>query len=163
MLVGLGLALLAVIAAVVLVTTRSSGGGLAGVQVNHVGIIDPESGDIVDEEEVGARPGPVAFGEGTIWVGNEEEQTLTPIVAATREKDLVSLGPVPDRIVVSPTAVWVANGEWPGGSLQRVDPDFGLVGRHDRGRSRGSNHARRRCALGRAEFDRDEDQSLDGA
>ena len=124
-LVGIGLVLLAVIAGVVLFTTRSGGGGLAGVQVNHVGIIDPTSGDIVAEVEVGARPGPVAFGEGTIWVGNMEERTLTPIVAATREKlGAVSLLRTPTGIAVSPTAVWVANGDWPGGSLQQVDPAF---------------------------------------
>ena len=107
--------------------TRSSGGGLAGVQVNHVGIIDPESGDIVAEVEVGARPGPVAFGEGKIWVGNEDEQTVTPIDAATREKEpVVSLERTPTGIVVYQNAIWVANGRYPDGSLQRIDPDFGL-------------------------------------
>ena len=56
-LVGVGLALLAVIAAVVLFTTRVGRRRTAGVQPNHVGIIDPESGDIVDEVEVGLAAG----------------------------------------------------------------------------------------------------------
>ena len=123
------LVLVAVVAAVVVLVTRSGGGGLSGVQANHVGIIDPASGDIVGEVEVGAGPGPVAFGDGTVWVGNQDEETLTPIDAETREPGrLVTLeNRTPTGIVVDRTGVWVANGEWPGGSLQRVDPDFGRV------------------------------------
>ena len=120
------LVLVAVVAAVVVLVTRSGGGGLSGVQANHVGIIDPASGDIVGEVEVGAGPGTVAFGDGTVWVGNQDEETLTPIDAETREPGrLVTLdNRTPTGIVVDRTGVWVANGEWPGGSLQRVDPDF---------------------------------------
>ena len=123
------LVLVAVVAAVAVLVTRSGGGGLSGVHANHVGIIDPASGDIVDEVEVGAGPGPVAFGDGTVWVGNQDEETLTPIDAETRKPGrLVTLeNRTPTGIVVDRTGVWVANGEWPGGSLQRVDPKFGRV------------------------------------
>ena len=128
-LVGTGLALLAVIAAVVLLTTRSGGGGLAGVQPNHVGIIDPESGDIVGEVEVGVRPGPVAVGGGTVWVGDQDARTLTQIEAGTREKapTITLENRTPTGIAADETSVWVANGLQPDGSLQRIDPQFDRV------------------------------------
>ena len=51
-----GLAVAAVIAALFL-TTRGSGGGLGHVDPNHVGVIDPATNEIVDQIQVGIRPG----------------------------------------------------------------------------------------------------------
>jgi YVTN family beta-propeller protein len=123
------LVLVALLAAGAFLATRGGGGGLGGVDPNHVGIIDADSGDILAEVEVGARPGPIAFGEGSVWVGNQDERTLTRIDADTREKrPTITLdNRTPTGIAVSPSAIWVANGRQPGGSLQRVDPQFGQV------------------------------------
>ena len=76
-----GLVALAVIAAAVFLTTRDTKGGLSGVEPNHVGIIDPKTNEIVEEIQVGLRPGPVAAGGGAVWVGNLDEKTLTKIDA----------------------------------------------------------------------------------
>jgi YVTN family beta-propeller protein len=119
--------LLGLVAAAVFVATRDSGGGLSGVQPNHVGVIDPTTNEIVDEIPVGLRPGPVDVGGGAVWVGNLDERTLTKIDAKGR----VSAGtyPLDDRtptgIAVGPDAVWVAHGAL--GQLARVDPQFGQV------------------------------------
>jgi YVTN family beta-propeller protein len=118
--------LLAVIVAAV-VATRDSGGGLSGVHANHVGVIDPETNRIVAEVPVGIRPGPIAAGEGSVWVGNLEDRTMTRIDPAER----VSAGTVslddrtPTGIAVGLGAVWVAHGLR--GQLSRVDPQFGRV------------------------------------
>ncbi len=47
-----------------------SSGGLSAIQANHVGVIDPQTNEIVAEVPVGIRPGPIAAGAGSIWVGN---------------------------------------------------------------------------------------------
>jgi len=117
-----------VAAAVALLALRGGGSaGLSGVDVNHVGIIDPKSGHIVDQVQVGVRPGPVAVGSGTVWVGNLEDRTLSRIKAGTRELlPAVTLdNRTPTGIAVQRSAVWVAQGLL--GTAVRVDPQFGTV------------------------------------
>ena len=104
-----------------------SGGGLSGVQANHVGLIDPGTNEIVDEVSVGIKPGPIAFGMGSAWVGNLADRNLTRVDARTRERaGTISLdNQTPTGIAVGGDAVWVAHG--PLGKLSRVDPQFGQV------------------------------------
>jgi len=120
--------LLAVVAGAV-IATRDSGGGLSGVQVNHIGVIDPETNEIVGEIPVGIRPGPIAAGAGSVWVGNVQDRTLTRIDPAERTATAtISLeNRTPTGIAVGLGAVWVAHGLR--GELSRVDPQFGQVTR----------------------------------
>ena len=101
--------------------TRDSSGGLSGVQANHVGVIDPSSNEIVGEVPVGIRPGPVAGGDGSVWVGNLDDRTLTRIDAAKQTS--VATIPLdrrtPTDVAVGAGAVWVAHGLT--GSLSRID------------------------------------------
>ena len=122
-----GLALLAAVAAAVFLATRESRGGLAAVRPNHVGIIDPQTNEIVAEVPVGVRPGPVAVGAGAVWVGNLEERTLTKVDPERRAS--VGTFPLEQRtptgIAVGAGAVWVAHGAL--GVLAQVDPQFGVT------------------------------------
>ena len=124
------LVLLAVIAgAALLLTLRDSEGGLSGVRPNHVGIIDPRKNEFVDEIQVGIRPGPVAFGDGAVWIGNldERERTLTKIDASRRAPagTFPLDNQTPSGVAVGAGSVWVAHG--PLGKLSAVDPEFGQV------------------------------------
>jgi YVTN family beta-propeller protein len=120
------LALAAVIVAVVL-GTRSSTGGLASVDVNNVGIIDPATNHIVDEVQVGRRPKPIDVGAGSVWVGNLDDKTLTKIDARGRTSS--GTFPLDDRtptgLAVGEGSVWVAHGVT--GKLSQVDQEFGHV------------------------------------
>jgi YVTN family beta-propeller protein len=111
----------------VLLVTRDSHGGLSGVRPNHVGIIDPKTNEIVDEIQVGIRPGPVAVGAGGIWIGNLDERTLTKIDAERRTS--AGTFPLDNRtptgIAVGAGSVWIAHGAL--GKLAAVDPEFGQV------------------------------------
>jgi YVTN family beta-propeller protein len=120
-------ALAALVASVALVATRSSGGGLDGVQPNHVGVIDAASNRIVAEIPTGIRPGPVAAGNGSVWVGNLDDRTLTRIDAERRALiGTVSLeNRTPTGIAIGAGGVWVAHGLL--GQLSRVDPQFARV------------------------------------
>ena len=77
---------LATVLAVVLVLRSGSGGGLAAVQPNNVGVIDPRTNDVVAEIPVGREPGPVAASadSGPVWVGNLHDRTLMRIDPASR-------------------------------------------------------------------------------
>ena len=107
--------------------TRDSSTGLAGVSPNAVGVIDPSSNKLVAEVPVGIRPGPIAAGEGAIWVGNLDDQTLTRIDPSTRSA--AATIPLDDRtptgLAVGLGSVWVAHGVR--GEVSRVDPQFGRV------------------------------------
>jgi YVTN family beta-propeller protein len=120
------LAVAAVIAALFL-TTRGSGSGLGQVDPNHVGVIDPATNEIVDQVQVGIRPGPIAVGPGTVWVGNLDDRTLTKIDAKQRSSSgTFSLdNRTPTGIAVGAGSVWVAHGAV--GKLAQVDPQFGQV------------------------------------
>jgi len=117
-----GLAAVAAIA--VLLVARSGGGGLGSVQENAVGVIDPESGRIVDEVPVGRRPGAVALGAGAVWVANEDDLSLSRIDPATHQVARTISVPAgtPTGIAVGEGAVWVVHGRI--GLVSRVDPQF---------------------------------------
>ena len=127
----LALAAAAIAAAFVLagafLGTRWEGGGLSAVKPNHVGVIDPETNDIVAEVPVGLRPGPIAVGRGSIWVANVDDRTLTRIDPRQRTAaGTVSLeNRTPTGIAVGAGGVWVAHARL--GQLSRVDPEFNQV------------------------------------
>ena len=102
-------------------------GGLGSIRPNHVGVIDPETNEIVDEIQVGIRPGPVDVGRRSVWVGNLEERSLTKIDARRRSTaGTIALdGRTPTGVAVGANAVWVAHGTR--GQLSRVDPQSNQV------------------------------------
>ena len=123
----IALALVAAVAGGLFLRTGSKG-GLGEIQANHVGIIDPQTNEIVAEIPVGIEPGPVAVGAGSVWVGNLKDRNLTRIDPAQRTATAtISLERrTPTGIAVGLGSVWVAHGLL--GQLSRVDPQFGQVG-----------------------------------
>jgi YVTN family beta-propeller protein len=117
----------AAVIAIGLLTTRGSGSGLGHVNPNHVGVIDPATNEIVDQVQVGIRPGPVAVEPGTVWVGNLDDRSLTKIAAKQRTSS--GTFPLDNRtptgIAVGAGSVWVAHGAV--GKLAQVDPQFGQI------------------------------------
>jgi YVTN family beta-propeller protein len=123
-LVAAGLAVAALVALAAVLATRDSGGGLAGVQPNHVGVVDPETNEIIAEIAVGLRPGPLAAGGGFVWVGNLDDRTLTKVDPRTRTNaGTISLERrTPTGVAVGSGYVWVAHGLR--GEVSRVDLAF---------------------------------------
>ena len=126
------LAVVVAVAAVVILATAVSAVLLRGepspvvVPPDSVAVIDAATNRVVGTVPVGVRPGPVAYGEGAIWVGNLEDRSLSRIDPATRT--VVKNIPVPatpDAVTVGSGAVWVVNGRL--GTLYRVDPTFNRV------------------------------------
>jgi YVTN family beta-propeller protein len=119
--------LASLVAAAGFLATRNSSGGLSEVGPNEVGIIDPATNEIVAAIPVGIRPGPVAAGAGSVWVGNLQDRTLTRIDPRNRSATAtLSLGNrTPTGLSVGAGAVWVAHGLR--GELSRVQPQFSQV------------------------------------
>jgi len=118
---------LAAVLAVVLFTRGA--GGPATVEPNRVGAIDPGSNRVAEQVDVGLGPGPLAVGNGFVWVGNVDDRNriVTQVALATHAN--AGTVPIDNRtptgITAGPLGVWVAQGRV--GSLARIDPQFGRL------------------------------------
>lgn len=104
----------------------SSGGGLV-VEGNSVAVIDPGDNRVVGEVPVGARPGPIAFGAGSLWVANLDDQTVSQIDPSKQRR--LGSTPFPDTptgIAVTAGGVWTVGAR--AGSLSvavdKITPEF---------------------------------------
>ncbi len=105
------LALVGVAVAAAFVVRDRDAGGLSTVSPNAVGVIDPASNALVDEIPVGIAPGPIAVGDGAVWVANVEDQTVTRIDAQGRQVvRTIALPEAPSDVTVGADSVWVALG-----------------------------------------------------
>jgi DNA-binding beta-propeller fold protein YncE len=121
----------AILAAILVVVAAAAALLLAGadpvaVVPNSVAVIDADGGRVVLTVPVGIRPGPVAVGAGSVWVGNLDDRTLTRIDLATRRVvKTIALPATPTAIAYGAGAVWVAHGQT--GQVSQVDPQFETV------------------------------------
>jgi DNA-binding SARP family transcriptional activator len=112
---------LVIAAAVVAAVRESSGRSSVPVQLTgeSVAVIDPGTNTIVGEITVGGRPAGLAVGEGSVWVGNRDDNTLLRVDA--RSLDVVrtiGLSVAPTDVELGAGSVWVLS-DW---ALLRVDP-----------------------------------------
>jgi YVTN family beta-propeller protein len=120
-LAGLGTVGVAVALIAALVFGRGSPPALAGVDFDHVGIVDPHSNKIIGEIAVGQRPAAVAVGDGSVWVANAGSGTVMRIDPRTRRvTDIIGIGGPASSLAVTKDAVWVGNGS--AGTVTRIDP-----------------------------------------
>jgi DNA-binding SARP family transcriptional activator/streptogramin lyase len=93
---------------------------------DSVAVVDADEGTVVGEISLGGRPGSVAAGEGSVWVGNRDERTIVEINPASRRVvRTIGLGFVPAELVFAAGSVWAAD-EYRG-VVVRVDPTSGTV------------------------------------
>ena len=102
-----GALLLAGIAAVA-VSLASSGASTVRVAPNSVAEIDVRSGRVVAAAPVGVRPGPIAFGSGSLWIANRDDQTISRVDPNTlRTVQNFALRGPPAGLAASVDGVWV--------------------------------------------------------
>jgi YVTN family beta-propeller protein len=95
------------------------------VRANSVAVVDPDTGRVVDDIPVGTRPGPIAFGAGSIWVGNlGDDRTVTRIDSnrPTDRRNINLEGRTPTGLAFGFRALWVAHGRR--GEVSSIDPQF---------------------------------------
>ena len=111
----------AVAAIAVTVGRSSSAHSVARVDADSAGAIDPGSNRLVSDVRVGAGPGRIATGLGSVWVVNEFDNTVSRINPATGAvEDTIQVDPEPTGIAVSSRSIWVACAGTR--SLDRIDP-----------------------------------------
>jgi YVTN family beta-propeller protein len=123
--------LLAVIGAVA-VRLASSGTSAVRVAPNSVAEIDVRSGRLLAAAPVGVRPGPIAFGSGSLWVANRDDQTISRVdPKSLRTLANIQLPAPPMGLAASADGVWVVEpNAIPGRSsvsVSRIDPQFNVT------------------------------------
>ncbi len=76
---------------------------------NSVAVVDAKTNRIVDDVVVGDYPGPVAARDGSVWVGNIGDSTVTEIHGETRETEFPASAQRPVDLALTEDALWIAN------------------------------------------------------
>ena len=95
----------------VAVSLAGSGPSTVRVAPNSLAAIDIRSDRVVGRAPVGARPGSVAFGSGSLWVANLDDQTVSrvdPRTLRTLGQQFAVAGP-PTGIAAADGRVWVVS------------------------------------------------------
>ena len=125
-LIGVAAVLVAAAAGVLLILLLRDGSTRLVVPPDSVAAIDPRTNKTVTALRVGPRPGPIADGMGSLWIGNLDERTLTRVDPRDgRILGNIALPATPTGVDVGSGAAWVAHGR--SGELSRVDPTFNRV------------------------------------
>ena len=120
------LALAALVVAAIAAILLRDGEASVAVRANSVAVVDPDTGRVVDDiPGVGTRPGPIAFGAGSIWVGNlGDDRTVTRIDPNRRTvlRNIGLEGRTPTGLAFGFRVLWVAHGRR--GEVSSIDPQF---------------------------------------
>jgi YVTN family beta-propeller protein len=122
-----------VIAAVAVTSIGLSGHGRpVRAGPNSLAAIDTHTNRLAGFVPVGARPGAITFGAGSLWVANRDDQTVSRIdPAGLHVLRTLPVGGVPTGIGASADAIWVAESSPASAnsvSVIRIAPDFNTVG-----------------------------------
>ncbi|MGB8881368.1 MAG: ABC transporter substrate-binding protein, partial [Solirubrobacteraceae bacterium] len=125
-----GTVLLATIARVAVML--SQGAVRVRVAPNSVAVIDPGTDTVAGAVAVGSTPGAIAFGSGSLWVANQNDQTVSRVDPQTWQTlQVIPVGQTPTGIAVSADLVWVAAANLTPSanavSLTPIDPQFNAV------------------------------------
>jgi YVTN family beta-propeller protein len=97
------------------------------VRPNSVAVVDPHTGRLVADVQVGSRPVAVAAGAGGVWVANADDGTVSRIDPKThRVTATIGIGTDVSDIAVGFGSVWVAGGN--DSTLTQIDPTLNPPG-----------------------------------
>jgi YVTN family beta-propeller protein len=139
-LIMLGAVALLAASVLVAVNLSRSSKGVVRVTANSVAAIDPRSDRVVGAAQVGSGPGPIAFGLGSLWVGNVDDQTVTRVDPGTLQPvKAIPVANTPTGIAVGGGSVWVATSTLDpfvvstsrAASVSRIDPEFNTIASTD--------------------------------
>ena len=95
------------------------GGSRAGTRRTRAAgaiVLDPDTGDLRETISFGTAPSSVAVGEGSVWVLDGDDKTVTQIDPETNDvRRVFSTSSRPTDIAAGAGAVWVGNGPQPRG------------------------------------------------
>jgi len=110
--------------AAVLITRRAE--GTSEIAPDSIGIMDPESGEVISTLELETRPGAIAASADAVWLTNPDVDAVTRIDSEEQAVvDSIPVGENPTAIAVGEGAVWVVDSGGP--SVSRISPSTGEV------------------------------------
>jgi ABC-type oligopeptide transport system substrate-binding subunit/DNA-binding SARP family transcriptional activator/streptogramin lyase len=106
--------------ALVIALLAPGGGPSVDVAANFVAVIDPGSRRLLGDVAVGARPGPLAEADGSVWVANLDDNTITGIAATSRKRGATFTpgGPISDMTAAG-NSLWISEA---GAGVTNWDP-----------------------------------------
>jgi YVTN family beta-propeller protein len=129
---GGALLLAAAIAAVAVVTLGGDGGTGLRAAPNSVAAIDTDTNHVVAQIGVGLRPSAIAYGSGSLWVANLDDQTVSRVdPSKLRTLRTLPVAAPPTDIAAVGGGVWVVSSAPTARfvSVSRIDPQFNAIGR----------------------------------
>ena len=103
--------------------------GLPGIAEDHVGLIDPDRGQITAQYAVGESPSAVVGGGGAVWIANSAAGTISRI---DRGRDAavttIPVGGHPAALAFGSDSLWVADSD--SRDVAQVDPGSNKVVNH---------------------------------
>ena len=116
----------ALVVGLVAIPLARNGGDSSEIAPNSIGILDPDSGDVVSTLGLEARPGSFAVSADGVWVTNPDVGTVTRIdPTAQSVVDSIQVGENPTSIAVGEDVVWVVESGGP--SVSRISPGTNTV------------------------------------
>jgi DNA-binding SARP family transcriptional activator/ABC-type branched-subunit amino acid transport system substrate-binding protein len=132
------LLLAAAVGAVVVLVLRDGGGETVNgreetIAGGNAGALDPRTGELLATIPLGTSPTSIAVGEGSVWVLDADDRTVSQI--DPRKRALVrtfSTGSTPTDLAVGAGAIWIGNGVPQARtalpeSVSRFDPESAVV------------------------------------
>ncbi len=121
-----GTGILAVTVTVLVLLGIRTPGRASALVADSVGLINPESGEILAEVGVGDRPSAVTYGAGSLWVANSGNGTVSRIDPESQAViDTVQVGPEVAGIIFGYGQLWVADSSE--ATVSRIDPKTSTV------------------------------------
>ncbi len=118
------------LAVLIAAAVRLAGSGTRStvrVAPNSLAAIDTDTNRVVGQVAVGTRPGAIAFGSGSLWVANLDDQTISRVDPKTLSSlRTITAGGPPTGIAAAARGVWVvvSSATAPSVSARRIDPQF---------------------------------------
>jgi YVTN family beta-propeller protein len=131
-LIASGGALLLVLAVAVAVKLSESGASSVTVAGNSLAAIDPASDRVVSDVAVGAPPGAVVFGSGSLWTANPDDQTVSRVNPTTMSVQVIPVDGPPTGIAAAGGGLWVVqsnlNPAASSISVAQINPEYNSPG-----------------------------------
>ncbi|MEA2133333.1 MAG: hypothetical protein QOC68_1242 [Solirubrobacteraceae bacterium] len=99
--------------------------GLAGIDENAVGLIDPDGGLITAQYGVGKSPSAVVGGGGSVWIANAADGTVSRIDRGRKTVTTITVGGNPAALAFGSGSLWVADSD--SRSVAQIDPGANKV------------------------------------
>jgi ABC-type transport system substrate-binding protein len=98
----------------------SDNASASAVAENTVALLDPGDGSVDVAFEVGRAPSAVVTGEGSVWVANQLDGTVTRIDREREAAATIDVGPHPTALAFGEGSLWVVSGD--DRTIAQVDP-----------------------------------------